>query len=145
MENSRVNGATCKYITEWFKILHQPECIVIKPTNRWNMDESGIMEGQGSNSLVLGSQETTAIQHREPGSHAWTSFIECISATGKKLPPLVIFKGKMVQAQWFPRDLEPFRGWKFTATEKGWTDDDTAHEWMRKIFLPYAQPDNLND
>jgi 4-hydroxybenzoate polyprenyltransferase len=145
MENSRVTGATRKNITEWFKILRQPEFQAIKPENRWNMDESGIMEGQGSNGLVLGSKETRAIQRRDPGSRAWTSFIECISATGKRLPPLVIFKGKSVQAQWFPRNLEPFQGWKFTATEKGWTDDDTCHEWMRKIFLPCTRPDNPND
>jgi hypothetical protein len=100
------------------------------------MDESGIMEGQRSNGLVLSSKETKAIQRRDPGSRAWTSFIECISATGKRLPPVVIFKGKSVQAQWFPRNLKPLQGWKFTATEKGWPDDDTGHEWMRKIFLP---------
>jgi hypothetical protein len=61
MENSRVNGATSKNITKWFKILRQPEFMAIKPENRWNMDESGIMEGQGSNGLVLGSKETRAI------------------------------------------------------------------------------------
>jgi hypothetical protein len=47
---------------EWFKILHQPEFMAIKLANKWNMDESGIMEGQGSNGLVLGSKETKAIQ-----------------------------------------------------------------------------------
>ena len=45
MENSRVNGATRKNISEWFKILRQPEFMAIKPENRWNMDEPGIMEG----------------------------------------------------------------------------------------------------
>src|ERR1700694_2901618 len=43
MENSRVNGATRKNITEWFKILLKPEFMAIKPENRWNMDESGII------------------------------------------------------------------------------------------------------
>jgi hypothetical protein len=99
MENSRVNGTTHKIITKWFKILHQPEFMAIKSKNRLNMDESGIMEGQGSNGLVLGSKETKEIQRRGPGSRTWTSCIEYILATGKRLPPLVIFKGKSVQAQ----------------------------------------------
>jgi 4-hydroxybenzoate polyprenyltransferase len=52
------------------------------------------------------------------------------------LPPLVIFKGQTVQQQWFPPDLRPFRDWKFTATENGWTSDEVALEWLQKVFLP---------
>jgi hypothetical protein len=61
------------------------------------MDEAGIMEGQGVNGLVVGSVNRRFIQRKQPGSKAWTSFIECISAIGVALPPLVIFKGKTVQ------------------------------------------------
>jgi hypothetical protein len=100
------------------------------------MDESGILEGKGSNGLVLGSAEKTAIQKKQPGSRAWTSFIECISATGTALPPLVIFKGKSVQQQWFPLDLAIYASWKFTATENGWITDSTAVEWLEKVFIP---------
>ncbi|KAF4475427.1 hypothetical protein CGGC5_v015994 [Colletotrichum fructicola Nara gc5] len=98
-----------------------PEIMAIKASNRYNMDETGILEGRGSNGLVLGSSETRSIRKKEPGSRAWTSLIECISATGKALPPLVIYKGKSVQQQWFPLDLTPYESWKFTATENGWT------------------------
>ena len=81
------------------------------------MDEAGIIEGIGTNSIVVGSSRRKSVQKKTPGSKAWTSFIECISATGVALPPLVILKGKSVQAQWFPKDLEAFRSWKFTAIE----------------------------
>ncbi len=67
------------------------------PANRYNMDEYGLMEGQGVNGLVVGHFKTRAVQRKDPGSRAWTSFIECISATGVALPPAVIFKGKSVQ------------------------------------------------
>ena len=49
---------------------------------------------------------------------------------------MVIFKGKSVQQQWFPRDLSPYKGWEFTATENAWTSDSTAVEWLQKVFLP---------
>jgi hypothetical protein len=52
-------------------------------------------------------------------SRAWTSFLECISATGKSLIPLIIFKGLSIQQQWFPIALEDHKGWQFTATKKG--------------------------
>jgi len=104
--------------------------------NRWNADEAGLMEGQGSNSLVLGRSEKSIIRKKQPGSRVWTSFIECVSATGSSLPPLVIFKGKSVQEQWFPLELDKFDKWQFTASENGWTDDEIAVEWLKKVFIP---------
>jgi 4-hydroxybenzoate polyprenyltransferase len=60
------------------------------------MDESGIMKGYGANGLVVRSSEKRFIQKKQPGSRAWTLFIECILATSKALLSLVIFKGKSV-------------------------------------------------
>ncbi|XP_044715054.1 DDE superfamily endonuclease domain-containing protein [Hirsutella rhossiliensis] len=84
------------------------------------MDEAGIMEGLGENGLVVGSAEKRSVQKKTPGSRVWTSFIECVSAAGTFLPPLVIFKGKSVQQQWFPEDLSTFMA--------------------RKVFIPRTQP-----
>jgi 4-hydroxybenzoate polyprenyltransferase len=70
--------------------------------NRYNFDEYGIMEGQGTNGLVVGSSEIRTIQRKVPSSRAWTSFLKCISAIGVLLLLAVIFKGKSVQQQWFP-------------------------------------------
>ena len=84
-------------IKPWFNKLEIPEIKAIKPENRWNMDEAGIMKGQGVNGLVIGSTNRRFVQRKQPGSKAQTSFIECISATGVALDPLVIFKGKSVQ------------------------------------------------
>ncbi|KAI1000588.1 hypothetical protein K3495_g7605 [Podosphaera aphanis] len=93
----RVNGASENIIRPWFDRLAESEIMAIKPCNRYNMDETGILEGMGSNGLVLGSSERRSILKKQPGSRAWTSIIECISATGKALPPLVIYKGANVQ------------------------------------------------
>ena len=60
------------------------------------MDEASIMEGQGENGLVVGSINQRFIQKKQPGSKAWTSFIECISVTRKALRLLLMFKGKSV-------------------------------------------------
>jgi hypothetical protein len=136
IDSQRVNGATIPIIRSWFQLFSLPQIQAIKPENRWNMDESGIMEGFGANGLVVGSSERRSIQKKQPGSRAWTSFIECVSATGKALTPLVIFKGKSVQQQWFPKGLTLYQGWEFTATENTWTSDPTAIEWLEKVFLP---------
>jgi hypothetical protein len=140
IDSVRVNGATTDIIKPWFNKLAVPRIKAIKPENRWNMDEAGIMEGQGVNGLVVGSVNRHFVQKKQPGSKAWTSFIECISAIGVALLPLVIFKGKSVQQQWFPTFLNEFKYWEFTATENGWTSDDTALEWLRKVFIPRTAP-----
>src|SRR5262249_33653353 len=88
------------------------------------------------------SSEKESIRKKQPGSRIWTSFVECVSATGQALPPLVIFKGKTVQQQWFPLDLKPYATWKFTATESGWINDSTAVEWLEKVFIPATQPED---
>ena len=97
IDSVRVNGATTAIIKSWFQRLVIPAIATIKPENRYNMDESGIMEGCEANELVIGSSERRSIQKKQPGSRAWTSFIECVSATDKAFLPLVIFKGKSVQ------------------------------------------------
>lgn len=145
MDLQRVNGATVEKIREWWQRLEHPEVRPIKPENRWNMDEAGVIEGQGSNGLVLGSRNTKPIIKKQPGGRGWIIFIECISAAGQALPPLVIYKGKSVQQQWFPTDMAPYEGWTFTATFNGWTDNDTAFEWLKTIFLPNIIPETLGN
>jgi hypothetical protein len=49
---------------------------------------------------------------------------------------LLIFKGKLVQQQWFPIGLKEYKGWEFMATDNGWTFNTTALEWLQKVFLP---------
>jgi 4-hydroxybenzoate polyprenyltransferase len=99
MESARINGATDTVIRSWWPRLNIPAVKDILPANRYNFDECGLMEGQGTNGLVVGSSKTRAVQRKVPGSRAWTSFLECISAIGVLLPPAVIFKGKSVQQQ----------------------------------------------
>jgi 4-hydroxybenzoate polyprenyltransferase len=54
------------------------------------------MKGYRANGLVIGSSERRAIQKKQPGSHVWILFIECILATNNALHSIVIFKEKSV-------------------------------------------------
>ena len=36
--------------------------------------------------------------------------------------------------------LEPYQGWKFTATDNGWTSDATTLKWLQKVFIPQTAP-----
>ncbi|CAG9953199.1 unnamed protein product [Clonostachys rosea f. rosea IK726] len=136
----RVNGATADRVKEFFALKRIPDIQKIPPRHRWNMDEAGIMEGIGDNSLVLGSSRKNWAAQIQPGTRYWTTIIECISATGGHLKPLVIFKGKTVQQQWFPDELGHLKDWHFTASNKGWTSNSIALAWLREVFIPSTRP-----
>ncbi|KAK1245194.1 hypothetical protein MKX08_004823 [Trichoderma sp. CBMAI-0020] len=98
-DSCRVNGAGIKNIKDFFCHFEIPEIKDIPPEHRYNMDETGILEGRGSNGLVLGHAGKKAVMIRQLSSRYWTTICECISALGQALTPLVIFKGKTIQQQ----------------------------------------------
>jgi 4-hydroxybenzoate polyprenyltransferase len=68
IDSIRVNSATTDIIKSWFQKLEVPVIKAIKAENRWNIDEAGIIEGQGENRLVVGSVQKRFIQKKQLGS-----------------------------------------------------------------------------
>jgi len=99
IDSVRVNNACSEVIRPWFQKLDIPAIRAIPANQRWNINETGVMEGYGLNGLVVGHAEKRKIQGKQPDSRAWTSIIECISAIEASTLPLVIYKGKSVQQQ----------------------------------------------
>ncbi|PWW75892.1 CENP-B protein, partial [Tuber magnatum] len=64
----------------------------------------------------------------------WVSILECISASGRSMYPMVIFKGKVVKTTWFMEDDTP--NWLIATSSKGWTVSCIALCWLHEIFLP---------
>ena len=106
------------------------------------------MEGQGINGLVIGSSEQNpnAVPVKTTNARTWTSIVECVSAVGVALDPLIIFKAKSIQDQWFKREfLAQHPKWEVTFSENGWTSNDITIEWLEKVFLSQMRPENLDD
>ena len=125
----RLDGATLDVIKQWFRRLVLPAIKDILPDDCANMDENGIMEGQSLNGLCIGRSDTKVALAKYPELWIWTTIIECVTAMGRLFDPLVIFKGKDLQYQWFLEDrsfLETLSTWKFTISENGWTSNDIA-------------------
>lgn len=92
MHFSGVNRATTSIIKPCFSVLQLPAIAEILAENRYNMDKGGVYEGEGFNGIVIGPEGRKVIARKSNGSRVWTSFIECISATGMARPPPIIFK-----------------------------------------------------
>ena len=61
---------------------------------------------------------------QSPENREWVSIIETISATGKHICPVVIFKGQNVQTSWFENENLP--NWLIATSGKGWTTNEIA-------------------
>lgn len=100
------------------------------------MDEIGNMLGPvvpktGQKVLELTKKKCT--KKKAPVNREIATALECISITGKVQDPLIILKGKEVQAQWFNRDSPECQ---YTASPAGWTSDEIAVGWLEDIFIP---------
>ena len=97
VDSVRINAACTKVIRPWFQKLEIPAIKAIPASQRWNMDETSIMEGYGLNGYVIGNAKSRKIQGKQPGLRAQTIILECISAIGASMRPAIAYKGKSVQ------------------------------------------------
>eukprot|EP00111_Clytia_hemisphaerica_P004974 TCONS_00014297-protein len=76
------------------------------------------LKGQKTCQIVTGSDRQN------------TTVLAAVSASGKALPPLILFKGQQVQTTWRPsrQDREYFP-WIY-ANSRGWMTGDTFHKWF---------------
>ncbi len=57
----------------------------------------------------------------------------CCTASGKLLPPFLVFRGKTIKNVKIPP------GVVCTTQEKAWMDEKRMLEWIDKVWLPYVQ------
>lgn len=143
LDLQRVKSVSPDRIKALFQVLNGPILQHIRPSQRYNMDETGIAEGIGSNGKHVGAVGGKAsrwcyVRSRSDG--AWVSIIECISAAGDALPPAVIYTGKSLQQQWFEENLKGYEAWEFAATPNGYTTNDVGYEWLTRHFVPLTDP-----
>ena len=70
IDSVRVNNACSEVIRPWFQKLEIPAIRAIPVSQRWNMDETGVMEGYSLNGLVVGHAKKRKVQGKQPGSRA---------------------------------------------------------------------------
>ena len=67
----------------------------------------------------------------------WVTSIECVSAAGLALPPLVIFKAVFFNSQYLPvAVLNLVVDWQWTTSNTGWSNDTLAYERITRVFEP---------
>ena len=104
------------------------------------MDETGLALGVCTNTRVIAQARKRKAYVKTPGNREWVSILEAISATGQKIRPMVIFKGKSLQTTWFSSKYVP--DWVYTTSQNGWTAREIGLEWLQRIYIPETRPEH---
>ena len=108
----------------------------VRDDDIWNMDEKGFMQGQQGKLRVLISKHEHNKLMTQCGNREWTTLIECINVTGKKLRPWIVFKGKQNKLAW----ADSYPEAHITTSENGWTDNEIGLLWIKGCFDPETTP-----
>ncbi|KAH5464313.1 hypothetical protein HBI65_251110 [Parastagonospora nodorum] len=133
--------ATCEdpaIIQPWFALVQgMKEKYGVADEDMYNFDESGFLMGKISSQLVVtGSEKPGKAKKLQPGDREWVTLVQGVGATGKVIPPFLIFAGKVLISNWF-HDLP--RDWVIQVSPTGWTNNDLALAWLEH-FDSHARP-----
>lgn len=134
VEVARKRAADPFVISHYFELL-QEVTHNVPPERIYNIDESSFCLDP-SRVKVVGEKGKAA--HRVtagPGRENFTVLMGG-SASGNKLPPLIIFKGKSIWDSWMAKTDEEFSGITYAATENGWMNSETFSNYFQRSFLP---------
>ena len=124
-------------VVHWFdvieEVLRDPDVL---PENVWNMDETGVMLSKLNSVKVLVSKDN---QHGCRGARVnrkSITAIECVSAIGKFLNPMIIWPASTHRANWI---TFPTPGWHYAYSDKGYTDSYLSLQWLKLVFDPQTK------
>jgi hypothetical protein len=117
-------------IGPWFTLVQSIKAKYgIVDEDTWNFDESGFIMGKISSQLVVTGSEKPGKQKKlQPGDREWVTLVQGVSATGRVIPPFVIFAGKVLITSWFA-DLP--QDWIITVSPTGWINNGLALAWLK--------------
>jgi hypothetical protein len=121
-------------IIHWFEVIEQVlKDPAIMPENIYNMDETGVMLCMlGSVKVLLSSDDLR--DYRGAGvKRTIVTAIECISANGRSLLPMIIWPATTHRSNW---TTFPTPGWHYACSESGYTDSKITFEWLKRVFDP---------
>lgn len=125
-------------VTQWFGMIGpQLQDPVIVADNVYNMDETGVLLSVLHSLKVLMSRDDLKHSRGAGVKRTLVTAIECISAAGRHLPPLIIWPASTHRSTW---TTHPTPGWHFACSKSGYTDKQISLYWIQKVFDPLTRP-----
>ena len=124
-------------ITHWFEIIGRiVQDSAILRENVYNMDETGVMLSMLGSVKVLISKDDQRDYRGVGVKRTMVTAIECISADGRSLLPLIIWPASTHRSNW---TTYPTPGWHYAHSENGYNDSKISLEWLTRVFDPQTK------
>ena len=104
------------------------------------MNEKGFLLGVSAKCRVICRKGRKNPKYTQDGNRELITVLECVSAEGVVLPPLVVTKGAHhyigmhIKGQGGP-------GWVYGHSPKGWTSNEVGLGWLEYTFEPKTRPE----
>jgi hypothetical protein len=112
------------------KVLQDP---AIRLENVYNIDETGIMLYMLGSVKVLISKNDPRDYRGAGVKRTIVTAIECISADGRSLLPMIIWPAVTHRSNW---TIFPTLRWHYICSESRYTDSKISFEWLKRVFDP---------
>jgi len=124
-------------ITDWFEVIGKAlQDPAIRSENVYNMDETGVMLSMLGGVKVLVGKDDMQDYRGALVKRTTVTAIECISADGRYLDPMIIWPASTHRANW---TTYPTPGWHYACSETGYTDSKISLEWLKRVFDPQTK------
>jgi hypothetical protein len=121
-------------IEDWFElignVLEGPDIV---SENVYNMDETGVMLSKLGSVKVLVATDDVRDYRGARVKRKMVTAVECISADGRYLNPMIIWPASTHRANW---TTFPTPGWHYAFSDSGYTDSILSLEWLTRVFDP---------
>ena len=124
-------------VVHWFevigKVLRDP---AVLQENVYNMDETGIMLSKLNSVKVLVGRDNKRGYRGARIKRTTVTAIECVSAVGRYLKPMIIWPASTHRANWV---THPTPGWHYAYSDSGYTDSYISLQWLKLVFDPQTK------
>ena len=97
------------------------------------MDETGVMLSKLGSVKVLVATNDVRDYRGARVKRKMVTAVECISADGRYLKPMIIWPASTHRANW---TTFPTPGWHYAFSDSGYTDSILSLEWLTRVFDP---------
>jgi len=117
----------------------------ITADNMYNFDEKGFLMGFGRTMkrimTIQALKSGRITKSKQDGSREFISILATISAIGRWIPPLLIYKGESgdLMSTWVDEVTTESQA-HFTVSQNGWSNNAIGLMWLEKVFERYTKP-----
>ncbi|CAF4044322.1 unnamed protein product [Rotaria sordida] len=139
-EKIRSISCTKIVVDRWFDHLKQVLSklnLFNRPEAIFNIDESAFGDDPGRKQVIIKRDSKYATCTHGGSGKRYTTLLICTSASGKFLPPYIIYRAQRLFDAWLPDNAYP--GARFNATPSGWSEETIFYDWLCKQFVPAVE------